>query len=125
LTNPVVPLSNPEIDDFACYRVRGVRRPPSSPQVVIDDDFVTGLHLDVKQPMRLCLSAIRTPGTIDERLDATDALMCYKTRPSNGFRSFRGPDGAVFTATTPPAPEALRRVNPLRELCVPAVVTLP
>src|SRR5262249_14507340 len=125
LTDPVVPIPNPEIDDFACYRVRGVRRPASSPQVVIDDDFVTGLHLDVKQPARLCPAAIRPPGTTGARLDPTDALMCYKTRPSIGFRSFRGPDGTVFIANTLPDAQALQRVNHLRELCVPAEVTLP
>ena len=129
---PSGPITNPEIDDFACYRVRGVRRPASTPQVVIDDDFVTGLHLDVKQPMRLCLSAVRPPGFIDpgpplhdDRLDPSDALMCYRTRPSIGFRSFRGPDGTVFINNALPDAEALERVNHLRELCVPAVVTLP
>ena len=123
LSGPVDPIADPELDDFACYRVRGARRPPTSPQVVIDDEFVAGLHLDVKQPMRLCLSAERPPG--HARLDPADALMCYRTRPSVGFRSFRGPDSPVYVANSLPDADVLERVNHLRELCVPAVVTLP
>jgi hypothetical protein len=123
-TGPVDPLTDPEIDDFSCYRIRGARRPASQPQVSIDDQFVAGLHLDIKGPLRLCLSARRTAAP---RIDPTDALMCYKTRPSVGFRSFRGPEGAVYIANGLPELPAssLERVNHLRELCVPAVVTLP
>lgn len=121
LDGPVSAIQNPELDDFACYRIRGARR--FTTQVVIDDQFVTGLHLDVKQALRLCLSASRQ--ALSGRLDPTDALMCYKTRPTIGFPPFRGPTSDVFVANTLPDVSTLEHVNHLRELCVPAIVTLP
>ena len=114
LSAPPPPLTNPAIDHFKCYKIKGARF--RVPGITVDDQFGT-LRVDLKKPIRLCAAADKNGEGIQ---DPTAHLLCYKARISSGFPRFRGPGVPVYIDNQF-GPDTID-VRHERELCVPSTV---
>ncbi|MEB2285190.1 MAG: hypothetical protein OZ922_10990 [Myxococcales bacterium] len=117
LTGAPLPLDEPSLDHFQCYKVRNARA--RHQRLTITDQFGTQT-LDVKRPAHLCT-------VVDKRnegiLHPDDNLLCYAVRTSSGNRRFTGPGGPVYIDNQF-GPDTLKVTRPT-ELCVPSIVNSP
>ena len=108
------PITNPSIDHFQCYSVRGARTRVANVRVV---DAFGSFTLNIKRPSRLCTAADKRGEGI---LDPDANLMCYTVRAASADESFRGPPGPVYV-TNQFGSDSLLVTRPT-ELCIPSTV---